>query len=97
MVFAICKIPAMYASILPLPASLSVEELREDASMNPAVDKNASLQKRLELVYCPMCTHMVQGYVAPRGKRLVVGAGQICSRCHSALDAGYVIRRNQAA
>ena len=65
--------------------------------MNPAVDRNTSLQKRLELVYCPMCTHMVQGYVVPRGKRLVVEAGQICSRCHSALDAGYVIRRNQAA
>ena len=64
--------------------------------MNPAVDKNIS-NKRLELVYCPMCTHMVQGYVLMRGKRLVVEAGQICSRCHSALDAGYVIRRNQAA
>lgn len=83
--------------MLPFPASLWIEELREDANMNPAVDKNTSVQKRLELVYCPMCTHMVQGYVVARGKRLVVEAGQICSRCHSALDAGYVIRRNQAA
>lgn len=83
--------------MLPFPASLWIEELREDANMNPAVDKNTSVQKRLELVYCPMCTHMVHGYVVPRGKRLVVEAGQICSRCHSALDAGYVIRRNQAA
>lgn len=65
--------------------------------MNPAVQQKDSAQKRLELVYCPMCTHMVRGYVIMRGKRLVVAEGQICSRCHAALDAGYVIRRNQAA
>lgn len=65
--------------------------------MNPAVKNDTSTNKRLELIYCPMCTHMVQGYVVARGRRLVVEEGQICSRCHSALDAGYVIRRNQAA
>jgi hypothetical protein len=65
--------------------------------MNPAEKKDTSAEKRMELIYCPMCTHMVQGYVVARGKKLVVEAGQVCSRCHSALDAGYVIRRNQAA
>ena len=65
--------------------------------MNPAVQQKDSTQKQMELVYCPMCTHMVKGYVIMRGKRLVVAEGQTCSRCHSALDAGYVIRRNQAA
>jgi hypothetical protein len=53
--------------------------------------------KRVELVYCPMCTHVVQAAVTPKGKRLVVERGQVCARCHSALDAGYVMRRERAA
>jgi hypothetical protein len=44
-----------------------------------------------------MCTHTVQATVIAKGKRLVVAPGQTCGRCRSALDAGYVIRRERAA
>ena len=44
-----------------------------------------------------MCTHTVQASVVLEGKRLVVAPGQTCGRCQSALDAGYVIRRERAA
>ena len=54
-------------------------------------------QKRTALVYCPMCTHVVEGLVVAKGKRLVVAQGQFCQRCHSALDAGYIIHSDQAA
>jgi hypothetical protein len=59
--------------------------------------KSNSKQRKLELVYCPMCTHVVEGYVAMHGRKLVVEPDQQCGRCHSALDAGYVIHRNRAA
>jgi hypothetical protein len=44
-----------------------------------------------------MCTHVVEGWVITKGKKLIVEPGQECKRCHSALDAGYVIRRDRAA
>ena len=52
---------------------------------------------RIDLAYCPICTHTVQAEVILRAKRLIVKPGQKCSRCHSPLDAGYVMRREQAA
>lgn len=52
---------------------------------------------RTDLAYCPICTHTVQAEVIWRGKRLIVKPGQKCARCHSLLDAGHVIRRDQAA
>jgi hypothetical protein len=39
----------------------------------------------------------VQAEVILRGKRLIVKPGQKCSHCHSPLDAGYVMPREQAA
>ena len=65
--------------------------------MNNSAPDNSTNSSRIELVYCPMCTHTVEAKVVTRGKRLVVASGQQCSRCHSALDAGYVIRRDRAA
>lgn len=52
---------------------------------------------RIDLAYCPICTHTVQAEVIWRAKRLIVKPGQKCSHCHSPLDAGYVMRREQAA
>jgi hypothetical protein len=52
---------------------------------------------RIDLAYCPICTHTVQAEVIWRAKRLIVKPGQKCSRCHSPLDAGYVMPREQAA
>jgi hypothetical protein len=65
--------------------------------MNNTAPDNSANFGRIELVYCPMCTHTVDARVVRKGKRLVVASGQQCSRCHSALDAGYVIRRDRAA
>jgi hypothetical protein len=64
--------------------------------MNSTPVNNAKHRRR-ELIYCPMCTHVVEGYATQAGKKLVVDAGQECQRCHSALDAGYIIRRDRAA
>jgi hypothetical protein len=52
---------------------------------------------RMDLAYCPICTHTVQAEVIWRAKRLIVKPGQKCSHCHSPLDAGYVMPREQAA
>lgn len=52
-------------------------------------------------VYCPICTHTVEGevrLVGPNWKRVPkVVPGQKCARCSSALDAGIVLRIVQAA
>jgi hypothetical protein len=47
-------------------------------------------------VYCYMCTHTVEARVIP-GKNPRVKPGQKCPRCSSALDAGFVLRLDQAA
>jgi hypothetical protein len=52
---------------------------------------------RMETAYCPICTHTVPAEVIWRGRRLVVKPGQKCARCHSQLDAGYIMRADQAA
>ena len=48
-------------------------------------------------VYCPLCTHTVPGTVEVTGKSIRVTPGQKCPRCHSSLDAGYVLRLEKAA
>lgn len=48
-------------------------------------------------VHCPMCTHTVESQVVARGRSLMVKPGEKCPRCSSALDAGYVLRVQQAA
>lgn len=52
---------------------------------------------RVEAVYCPICTHTVPAEVVLRGKRFIVKPGQKCARCHSQLDAGYIMRADRAA
>jgi len=48
-------------------------------------------------VYCPICTHTVEGTVVSNGKTAKVKAGQKCSRCSASLDAGYIMRLERAA
>jgi hypothetical protein len=48
-------------------------------------------------VYCPICTHTVDGTVRLVKKRPIVVPGQKCSRCASALDAGIVLQILEAA
>jgi hypothetical protein len=48
-------------------------------------------------VYCPICTHTVEGTVVSQGKTAKVKPGQKCSRCSASLDPGYIMRLDQAA
>ena len=48
-------------------------------------------------VYCPICTHTVEGIVVATGKTAKVKPGQKCSRCSAALDPGYIMRMDRAA
>lgn len=49
------------------------------------------------IIYCPLCTHTVDGQVRRVGKQIRVVPGQKCARCSSSLDAGYVFQVNRAA
>ena len=48
-------------------------------------------------VYCPICTHTVEGAVMVTGKSVKVRPGQKCSRCSAALDPAYIMRMDRAA
>lgn len=48
-------------------------------------------------VYCPICTHTVEGIVVHTGKTARVKPGQKCSRCSAALDPAYIMRLAEAA
>jgi hypothetical protein len=48
-------------------------------------------------VYCPICTHTVEGMVVTSGKTAKVKSGQKCSRCSAALDPAYIMRLDRAA
>jgi hypothetical protein len=48
-------------------------------------------------LYCPICTHTVEGVVASRGKTTKVKPGQKCSRCSASLDPAFILRYDQAA
>ena len=48
-------------------------------------------------VYCPICTHTVEGIVIATGKTAKVKPGQKCSRCSAALDPAYIMRLDRAA
>jgi hypothetical protein len=48
-------------------------------------------------VYCPICTHTVEAEVALINRNARVKPGQRCARCAASLDAGYVLRYEQAA
>lgn len=48
-------------------------------------------------VYCPICTHTVEGMVVSNGKGAMVKPGQKCSRCSASLDPGYIMKLDRAA
>ena len=48
-------------------------------------------------VYCPICTHTVEGTVVSNRKGAKVKPGQKCSRCAASLDAGYIMRIERVA
>jgi hypothetical protein len=48
-------------------------------------------------VYCPICTHTVEGIVVSTGRTAKVKPGQKCSRCSAALDPAYIMRLDRAA
>lgn len=48
-------------------------------------------------VYCPICTHTVEGIVVSIGKTTKVKPGQKCSRCSAALDPAIIVRLDRAA
>jgi hypothetical protein len=48
-------------------------------------------------VYCPICTHTVEGIVVATAKTAKVKPGQKCSRCSAALDPAYIMRMDRAA
>jgi hypothetical protein len=48
-------------------------------------------------VYCPICTHTVEGTVVSAGKSTEVKPGQKCSRCSAALDPAIIVRMDRAA
>lgn len=49
------------------------------------------------MVHCPMCTHTVSATVEADRRSARVKAGQKCPRCHSTLDAAFVVRVERAA
>jgi hypothetical protein len=48
-------------------------------------------------VYCPICTHTVEGMVVTTGRTSKVKPGQKCSRCSAVLDPAYIMRMDRAA
>ncbi len=48
-------------------------------------------------VYCPICTHTVEGIVMSNGRTAKVKPGQKCSRCSASLDPAYIVRLERAA
>jgi hypothetical protein len=49
------------------------------------------------LVYCPICTHTVEGLVISNGRTAAVKPGQKCSRCSASLDPAPIMRLDRAA
>jgi len=69
------------------------------------MNSSIQFQSRKELVqhemhafvYCPICTHTVEGTVVSNGKTAKVKPGQKCSRCSAALDPAIIVRLDRAA
>lgn len=65
--------------------------------MTTQTQPQAPLLEIKAFVYCPICTHTVEGTVLASRKGAKVKPGQKCSRCSAALDAGYIMRLDRAA
>jgi hypothetical protein len=48
-------------------------------------------------VYCPICTHTVEGPVVLSGRIVRVKPGEKCPRCSSSLEAGSIVALREAA
>lgn len=59
--------------------------------------KAAPVIESKAFVYCPICTHTVEGTVLTQGRMTKVKPGQKCSRCSAALDPAYIMRMQKAA
>ena len=59
--------------------------------------KSLPVSESKAFVYCPICTHTVEGTVVTQGKISKVKPGQKCSRCSAALDPAYIMRFDKAA
>jgi len=66
------------------------QETRSQAQPVPHVETRG-------FVYCPICTHTVEGIIVATGKTAKVKPGQKCSRCSAALDPAYIMRLDRAA
>jgi hypothetical protein len=47
--------------------------------------------------YCPICTHTVEATIQLGGRKPCVKPGSKCPRCASSLEAGVVLRTDNAA
>jgi methionyl-tRNA synthetase len=66
--------------------------------MNRPTQTQTTIQSESHaFVYCPICTHTVEGTVISNGKTAKVKAGQKCSRCSASLDPAYIMRLDRAA
>jgi len=68
--------------------------------MNRTADRRHPAGPQVEFkafVYCPICTHTVEGIVFSNGRTSKVKPGQKCSRCSTSLDPGYIMRLDRAA
>ncbi len=63
----------------------------------PLVRQPIPQQEHKAFVYCPICTHTVEGIVVAAGKAVKVKPGQKCTRCSAALDPAYILRMDRAA
>ena len=64
---------------------------------NQAHPQPATRFETKAFVYCPICTHTVEGIVLTNGRSAKVKPGQKCSRCSASLDPGYIMRLERAA
>jgi hypothetical protein len=66
-------------------------------TQQPIQQHEARQYEAKAFVYCPICTHTVEGIVVATAKTAKVKPGQKCSRCSAALDPAYIMRLDRAA
>jgi hypothetical protein len=66
-------------------------------TQQPIQQHEARQYETKAFVYCPICTHTVEGIVVATAKTAKVKPGQKCSRCSAALDPAYIMRLDRAA
>lgn len=73
---------------------MSVSLLKEAVMI---VVQNRAWKETNGEVHCPICTRTVEAVVLVSGKSAKVKPGQRCPRCHSSLDAAWVVMQAKAA